>query len=337
MSEIQNVNVIGAGSYGTSLALHIARKGYPVKIWAYEKEVVDDINNNHINSLFLPNFKLPENLQATSDLAECVSQADMIISVMPTPHIAGIMEQIVPHLKKYIPIVSCSKGIENSSLEIPSEIIERVIPEEYHYYLCFLSGPSFAKEVAAGLPTAVSLASKNMRLANRVQKVISDKKFRVYTTNDIVGVEFCGALKNVVAIAAGASDGLGYGFNTRAALITRGLNEITRIATKKGANPLTMLGLAGMGDLVLTCTGELSRNRTVGFKIGQGEKLEDILNSMRMVAEGVLTSQSAYQLSQKLHIENPIIEQIYHVLHEGRSPGQAVEELMTRELKTETE
>ena len=336
MNEIKKVNVIGAGSYGTSLALHIARKGFPVKIWAYEKEVVDEINSKHSNSIFLSEFTLPENLTATTDIKECVSEADMILSVMPTPHVGKMMKEIQPFLKKNTPIVSCTKGIENNSLEIPSEIIERTLPEEFHYYLCYLSGPSFAKEVAAGLPTAVTIASKNEKLSGIVQKVLSDKRFRCYTTNDITGVELCGALKNVIAIAAGVSDGLGYGYNTRAALITRGLNEITRIATKKGANPLTMLGLAGMGDLVLTCTGDLSRNRTVGFRIGKGEKLADILQQSRMVAEGVLTSKSAYELSKKLGVDTPIIEQVYQVLHEGKDAGSAVEILMTRELKSET-
>ncbi len=333
--EIQKVNVIGAGAYGSALAIHIARKGIPVTIWAYEKEVADEINSKHTNSIFLPGFEFPANLKSTNNLEECVTSADAILSVMPTPHIAKSMASIVGFLKKKIPLVSCSKGIENESLEVPSEIIERTLSHEYHPYLAYLSGPSFAKEVAAGLPTAVTIAADNEELAAGIQKVLSDKRFRCYTSTDIIGVELCGALKNVIAIAAGTSDGLGFGYNTRAAIITRGLNEITRIVTKKGGSPITMLGLAGMGDLVLTCTGELSRNRTVGFRLGKGEKLKDILNT-KTVAEGVLTSKSAHNLARKIGVETPIIDQVYKVLYEDKDPKDAVEELMTRELKSES-
>ncbi|MBK6607240.1 MAG: NAD(P)-dependent glycerol-3-phosphate dehydrogenase [Leptospiraceae bacterium] len=335
MLEVKQIGVIGAGSYGNALALHVARKGFPTKIWAYEKEVVEDINTNHENSIFLKGYKLPENLTATNNIEECMNFGQAILSVMPTPHVARMMSQITPFIREGQSIVSCSKGIENESLEIPSEIMERVLPEKFHHQLAYLSGPSFAKEVAGGLPTAVTIASANLKLAAHVQQFMSNKHFRCYTTSDVTGVELCGALKNVIAIAAGIADGLGFGYNTRAALITRGLGEINRIAVEKKANPLTMLGLAGMGDLVLTCTGDLSRNRTVGFKIGQGEKLKDILDHMRMVAEGVLTSKSAYLLSKKLEVEVPIMEQVYRILYEDQDPKRTVENLMSRELKGE--
>ncbi|HNF16072.1 MAG TPA: NAD(P)H-dependent glycerol-3-phosphate dehydrogenase, partial [Leptospiraceae bacterium] len=234
-----------------------------------------------------------------------------------------------------IPIVSASKGIENDSLRLVSDIFEECLPEKYHPNLSFLSGPSFAKEIVQKVPTAVSIASKNQFTAKKVQEIFSFSYFRTYWTSDVVGTEIGGALKNVVAIAAGVCDGMGFGQNARAAMITRGLNEMTRLGVRMGADAITFLGLAGLGDLVLTCCGDLSRNRTVGIKLGQGKKLSEILTEMNEVAEGVKTSKSAFQLSRKLGVEMPITEEVYKMLYEDKSPKEVVKDLMGRDLKKE--
>lgn len=329
------VGVIGAGAWGTALAIHAARMGHPTLLWAFEPQVVADIEQFRENKAFLPGHPLPDLLRATEDLERTVRSAKILLTVMPTPHVARLALQMLPYLSDEHSIVSCSKGIDNESLETVNEIFERVLPRRLHLSLAYLSGPSFAAEVAAGMPSAVTIAANDRRTAKYLQKSLSSERFRCYTSNDVIGVEMGGALKNVMAIAVGAADGLGFGHNARAGLITRGLAEITRLAVKKGGNPLTMQGLAGMGDLVLTCTGDLSRNRSVGIRLGQGETIDQILASMTAVAEGVLTANSAHRLAIQLGVEAPIIEHAYKVLYEGLAPRAALEGLMSRPLKDE--
>lgn len=330
-----DVGVIGAGAWGTALAVHAARMGHPTVLWAYEPSVAAELENHRENKTFLPGVRLPDNLRGTSDLELAVRRSQILLTVMPTPHVARLATQMLPYLTDDHCIVSCSKGIDNESLETVNEIFERVLPRRLHLSLAYLSGPSFAAEVAAGMPSAVTVAAIDRRTAKHVQKQLSSERFRCYTSNDVVGVEMGGALKNVMAIAVGAADGLGFGHNARAGLITRGLAEITRLAVKKGGNPLTMQGLAGMGDLVLTCTGDLSRNRTVGIRLGKGESIDAILSSMTAVAEGVLTSKSAHRLAEQLHVEAPIIDHAYKVIYENLAPRAALEGLMSRPLKDE--
>lgn len=313
----------------------MARQGAEVMAWAYEPEVVDDINNHHENRIFLPKVELPPHYRATSSLEEAVSGRDLIVLVPPSHVLRHVMSQAAPFIREGVPIVTASKGIENETLMLMSDVLEEVLPEKLHGQLAYLSGPSFAKEVAAGLPTAVSIASKDLQLAEKVQEMMASSYFRTYATTDVTGVELGGALKNVMAIAAGACDGLGFGHNTVCALITRGLAEMNRLAVKMGANPLTLAGLAGMGDLVLTCTGGLSRNRMVGQKLGQGMTLDDITRDMKQVAEGVRTARSAHRLAQREGVEMPIVEQVYAVLYEDLPAAHALQTLMSRPLKHE--
>lgn len=331
------VGVIGAGAWGTALALHAARAGHDTVLWAREDQVVKDINESQENKIFLPGFKLPNNLRATTDMETCVRHAHLLLSVVPTPYVGATLGSCVDWLTEDHIILSCSKGIENNSLETVNEILERVLPRRLHSQLAYLSGPSFAKEVAEEHPTAVTVASFMPAVGREVQALFSTNRFRCYTTRDVIGVELGGALKNVMAICTGAATGLGFGNNARAGLITRGLGEISRMAIRKGANPLTLQGLAGMGDLVLTATSDLSRNFTVGKRLGGGETLEQIMGSTVTVAEGVLTSRSAWQLAQQLGVDDqvPIIEAAYRVLWEGMDLTEALEGLMSRPLKDE--
>jgi glycerol-3-phosphate dehydrogenase (NAD(P)+) len=283
----------------------------------------------------LPGFTLAPGLTFTSDLREAVAGRELLVLVPPSQVMRSVMRQAAAFIEPGTLLVSAAKGIENDTLLPMSDVLLEVLPPAVAEGLAFLSGPSFAREVAAGMPTAVVAAASREGVARRVQDVFSTETFRVYTNDDVIGVELGGALKNVIALAAGVSDGLGFGYNTRAALITRGLAEMTRLGSAMGANPATFSGLAGMGDLVLTCTGDLSRNRTVGRELGRGRKLEEILGGMKMVAEGVKTTLSAYQLACKLGVEVPITEQAYRILYEGKDPRQAVADLMLRELKPE--
>lgn len=335
MTDQFDIAVLGAGAWGTALAIHTARMGKRTLLWAHEPAVAAEVQDHRENRTYLPGFTVPEGLQATADLEKAVRRSRILLTVMPTPFVAGVAAQIAPWLTDDHILVSCSKGIDNTSLETVNEIFERVLPRRLHLSLAYLSGPSFAAEVAAGLPTAVTIASLDRRLARVVQAELSTDRFRCYSSNDIVGVEMGGALKNVIAIAVGTADGLGFGHNSRAGLITRGLGEITRLAVKKGANPLTLQGLAGIGDLVLTCTGDLSRNRTVGLRLGHGETIGEILGSMHAVAEGVLTSRSAHRLAAKLGVDTPIISNTYLALHENLAPRAALDALMNRPLKDE--
>jgi len=330
-----NIGVIGAGSWGTTLADLLARKGYAVTLWAYERDLVERMAATRENDLYLPGFPLAPGLGFTSDLDAAVAGRDLLLLVPPSQVMRQVVSRVAARIVPGTLVVSASKGIENDTLQLMSEVLLEVLPKAVAEGLVFLSGPSFAREVAAGMPTAVVAAAARNEAARRVQEIFSTDAFRVYSNDDVVGVELGGALKNVIAVAAGVSDGLGFGYNTRAALITRGLAEMTRLGVALGADPATFAGLAGMGDLVLTCTGDLSRNRSVGMELGRGRKLEEILGGMKMVAEGVKTTLSAYQLACRLEVEVPITEQVYRILYEGKDPRQAVADLMLRGLKHE--
>ncbi len=335
MEENIQIGVIGAGSFGTAMAIHLAKNGYPVMLWANDPNVAEIIRTQRENKTYLPGILLPENIQATHLLKEAVHNKQLVLQVNPSHAARDVMAKAVPLLGDQTVILNCTKGLENGTLLTMSQLLTEILPASSHNQLAFLSGPSFAREVALGAPTAVTIASKNLESAKFCQKIFSNPRFRVYTTDDIVGSELASALKNVIAIAAGISDGLGFGHNTRAALITRGMAEILRLGKKMGANEMTFLGLSGMGDLVLTCTGDLSRNRSVGIQLGQGKKLEEILSSMKMIAEGVKTAKAAWGLAKKHGIDMPIIEQVYLVIFEGKDPRTAVYDLMTRETKSE--
>ncbi len=329
------IGLLGGGSWGTTLAKVLGEKGHEVIIWAYEEEVAKSINSENENKLFLPDFKLPKTVTATNSLQEAIKDVEMLVNALPSTFVRSIFNKIKEDIPLYIPIVSATKGIETDTSFLISEILEDVLHEKYHYYLSFLSGPSFAKEVSSHHPTLVTVASINTKLAKRVQEIFATNYFRTYTTNDVTGVEIGGALKNVIAIGAGVVAGLGYGTNTTAALITRGLAEMTRFAIARGANPLTLSGLSGLGDLVLTCSSSLSRNWSVGYRLGCGESLSEILKSMRMIAEGVQNSKSAYLAAKKINVEMPIFTTMYKVLYENLSITEAGEYLMGRSLKQE--
>ncbi len=334
---MMKIGVIGAGSWGTTLANVLAKKGHDVTLWVYEADLAKRLPETGVNDLYLEGITLSSKLAYTNDLAEAAKNSQLILLVPPSQ----VMRHVLKDLKAYIPedclLVSAAKGIENGSLLTMSEVLQEVLGEQVAKSSAFLSGPSFAREVAAEQPTAVAVAAEDLEVANRVQDVFSTDYFRVYTNQDVVGIEVGGALKNVIALAAGVSDGLGFKHNARAALITRGLAEIARLGEALGAQEATLAGLAGMGDLVLTCTGDLSRNRSVGIELGRGRKLDEILNQMNMVAEGVKTTLSAHQLAAKLGVAMPITEQMYQVLYEEKDPKQAVAELMTRALTSEDE
>ena len=331
------IGVIGAGSWGTTIANLLALKGYGVNLWVYEADLCEKIKETRENSVYLPGIILSKNIKPTSSIEEASSGMEIVVSAAPAQVVRRVVSNAVPHISENTVIVSLSKGIEEGTLMLMSDLLKETLPKGLNKNLCFLSGPSFAKEVALKMPTAVVIASENKEAAQKAQKVFSTPYFRVYTHDDVTGVELGGAVKNVIAIATGIADGLGYGYNSRAALITRGLAEISRLGAKMGANPLTFSGLAGLGDLVLTCTGELSRNRTVGYKIGKGATLEEVTGGMKMVAEGVATSRAVYQLSKKIGIEMPITEHVYKILYEGLPAKDAVINLMSRDLKREVE
>jgi glycerol-3-phosphate dehydrogenase (NAD(P)+) len=333
--EFNTIAVIGAGGWGTALAQMLALQGYGVKLWVYESELWQIIKTQHENTYYLSGVILDKKVKPYLKLAEVVEGQELLVLAVPCQVLRSVMIQLIPFLPSHPIIVTASKGIEKTSLLTCSQVIEETLPREVEAKVVALSGPSFAREVAKGLPTAVVAASANIEIASLVQKIFSTSYFRVYTNRDIIGVELGGALKNVIAIAAGVSDGLQLGDNARAALITRGLAEITRLGIAMGASPLTFLGLAGLGDLVLTCAGQLSRNRTVGIKLSQGQKLERILQDMMMVAEGVETVKAAIALGQKYQLELPICEAVYSLLYEDKDPRQGVMDLMTRALKEE--
>lgn len=331
----ETVAVVGAGSWGTALANLLAAKGVETVLWSFEADVAAAINAQHRNPRYLSEIALDARLRATESLQEAVQNASVVVSVSPSHVVRRVMAQAGPHLREDALVVSASKGIEEQTLCTMDRLLADVLPPALAARTAYLSGPSFALEVAREHPTAVTVASALPAVAERARDLFQTPRFRVYTHGDVAGVELGGALKNVIAIAAGVVDGLGFGHNTRAALITRGLAEMTRLGMAMGANPLTFAGLAGMGDLILTCTGGLSRNRSVGVELGRGRSLDDVLGDMVMVAEGVRTTRSAYDLAGRLGIEMPIVEAVHAVLFENRPAAEVVAELMTRDPKPE--
>jgi glycerol-3-phosphate dehydrogenase (NAD(P)+) len=336
---VSRIAVIGAGAWGTALAIALGRKNtHRLRLWAYEKEVIDSVRARHTNDLFLPDAPIPHSVSATNNLGEALEGAEIVLSVMPSHHARRVYTQMKPYVNSQMVFVSATKGIENDTYLRMSEVIGQVLSEGKGFTprLAALSGPSFAKEVAKGDPTAITVASTDHELAKMIQQEFSDPDFRVYSNDDPVGVELGGSLKNIIAIAAGVVDGLGLGYNTAAALITRGLAEISRLTISCGGRLETMAGLAGLGDLVLTCTGGLSRNRTVGVELGKGRKLDEIIGGMHgMVAEGVLTTNAAVGLAQKMSVEMPITQQMHAILQQGKAPKEAIRELMTRPSTSE--
>jgi glycerol-3-phosphate dehydrogenase (NAD(P)+) len=332
---MDTLTVLGAGSWGTAIAKGLADQGHRVRLWARRDELALSIEGQRENAGYLPGHRLPENLTATSDLERALSGADGVYVVVPSHGLRQVVQDAVPFLPLKGPIVTATKGIENESLQWMTQVLEDVLPMTMHGRIGALGGPSFAREVAAGMPSAVCLASRDEGVGRLAQQQLASERLRVYTTEDVVGVEIGGALKNVMAIAAGAADGLGFGHNARAALITRGLAEMARLGTQLGANPLTLAGLSGLGDLVLTCTGDLSRNRRVGLEMAGGRTLAAVLADMRMVAEGVKTAKSAYDLAQREGVDMPITTEVYRALYEGKPPIDAVSSLLSRSLRSE--
>jgi glycerol-3-phosphate dehydrogenase (NAD(P)+) len=337
---MSDIAIIGAGAWGTGLAIVLGRKGsHKVRLWAHEKDVCESIAQQRCNEKFLPGQRIPDTVTPSNNLAQALGGAAIVVSVMPSQHCRRLFELMRPNLNSDTVIVSATKGLEESSLLRMSEVISHVLQTTTRSTprIAALSGPSFALEVARGDPTAITVASHDQNLARTVQQEFSDPSFRVYTNSDVIGVELGGALKNIVAIAAGICDGLGLGHNSAAALITRGLAEMTRLAVACGGRAETMAGLAGLGDLVLTCTGGLSRNRSVGVELGRGRKLPEIIAGMRgMVAEGIFTTTAAVGLAKARGVEMPITEQMFAILHEHKPPREAIHELMTRTGKSET-
>jgi len=330
------VAVVGAGSWGTAIAHLLHRNGHRVSLWSYEEAVVRAIRETGENTPYLPGVELSSGIRVSTRFEEVLPSAEVVVSVSPAQHVGSVMAGAAPHLDPGAIVVSASKGIEIQSLRTMDEVLGSVLSPELTDRLVFLSGPSFALEVTAGNPTAVVAASRSRDARLEIQRVFRSPTFRVYTNPDVIGVELGGALKNVVALAAGVSAGLRFGHNALAALITRGLAEMTRLGVAMGAQAATFSGLAGLGDLVLTCTGDLSRNRTVGFRLGQGEPLDRILAGMTAVAEGVRTTPAVHALANRHGVEMPIVEQVYAILEEGKDPREAVQELMLREPKPET-
>ena len=335
----EKVGVIGAGSWGTALTKPLSEQNRQVSLWGHSKEHLTTIIESRENKTYLPGYILKETIRPVLDLGLAVRGHKVIVMVVPSHVFREVFEQVVPCLDNGAHVLSATKGVENDTLmtmtQVMADVISRAPVAGRDIHLGVLSGPSFAKEVAAGLPTAVTVAAFSKEAARVFQQTFFTERFRVYTSTDVIGLELGGALKNIVAIAAGICDGLGYGTNTRAALITRGLAEITRLGVTMGAEPLTFSGLGGLGDLVLTCTGDLSRNRTVGIKLGQGKTLSTILAEMQMVAEGVKTTRSAWSLAQKMGVEMPILEQIYQVIYNDKPCSDAVRDLLARDQKEE--
>ncbi len=334
---MRTIAIIGGGSWGTALVLALARSraSHRLRLWVRESDLVARMRTTRENDVFLPGFRLPSNALITDNLAEAGAGADVVISVVPSQFLRRVWQELHGRLATKTIVLSATKGLELETQARPSEVILQVAGAGIAERLAAISGPSFAREVAAGLPTAAVIASSNETLARELQAELAGPELRLYTNTDIVGVEIGGAVKNVIAIAAGVSDGLELGNNARAALITRGLAEITRLTLACGGQRETMAGLAGLGDLVLTCTGSLSRNRTVGLELGRGKRLKEILAGMKMVAEGVETTRATRALGRKLGVELPITEQMYRMLFEGQDPRAAVRELMERTLRQE--
>lgn len=328
------IAVIGAGSWGTTLAMLLAEKESEIRLWVYEKELVEIIKKERENTVYLPGYKLPDNINPTISLREAIESSDIILSVVPS----HVVREVFTSIKEFmpdVPVISATKGITTDTLQTVSQVLEDVLSSTtIHKRFAVVSGPSFAKEVAKKHPTAITIASYNEVLAKELQGLFFRAYFRVYTNLDVIGVEIGGSLKNVIAIATGCADGLGFGHNTRAALITRGLAEIKRLGIAMGAHASTFYGLSGIGDLVLTCTGELSRNRTLGYRLGQGVKLKDTFSELSgrgMVAEGVKTAKAAHELSKRYNVPMPITQEVYSLLYEEKDVQKVVHDLMMRE------
>ena len=329
----KSITIIGAGSWGTALSIHLAKIGHKVNLWVYEKFLYEQIKETKENSIFLPGFIIPDQVYPTNSLKEAIGSNDVVLVVVPTNFIRNILENMASFLNTNSIIINAGKGIETDSLCTIQKIFSETLPHTCNF--ATLSGPTFAMEVARGEPSAIVVASEDEEISNRVQSIFSSPTLKIFTSDDPIGVEIGGALKNVIAITTGISDGLKIGNNARAAIITRGLVEITRIGTALGAKPETFSGLSGLGDLVLTCTGELSRNRQFGIRVGQGEKPQDIIKDMKVAVEGVLTLQSVFSLKSKLKIQASIIDETYKTIYENKCPHQALRDLM--KIKTTSE
>ena len=326
-----SIAIIGAGSWGTALAIVLAPRFERIRLWAHETDLVERMAASRINDVFLPDFRLPDNVDPVSDLKLALQDAGIVIGVMPSRFARVVYSAMLPHVDVGMRFVSATKGLENGTLLRMSEVAREVSGRNF----AVLSGPTFAREVARGEPTAVVISSDDQELAVSIQREFSGPSFRLYTNDDPAGVEIGAALKNTIAIGAGVCQGLGLGNNSIAALITRGLAEITRLAVAMGGQPRTLAGLAGLGDLVLTCTGELSRNRSVGIELAKGRKLAEIVSSMKMIAEGVETTSAAVDPARKFNVDLPITQQMDSILRGGRSPREAIRDLMERTLKNE--
>ena len=325
--------VIGAGAWGTAISNHLARKGIDVSLWVYEPELCSMISAMRENVLYLPGVTLNERVSPSSDIEQVVSGAPMVIFVTPSQVLRSVAERAASFLADDAVVVCCSKGIENGTLMLLPDVLEDVLGRQFSQNTAFISGPSFANEVAADHPTSVAVAARDIRVAEHVQSTFETDVFFPYVNPDVTGVEVCGAVKNVIAIAVGVCEGCGYGYNTRAALITRGLSEMMRLGTTHGANPLTFSGLAGMGDLILTCTSGLSRNKTLGLSLGRGEKLADILSTVHTIAEGADTAKSVRELALTHDLQMPICTQVYEVLHEDSPPADFITSVVANDGK----
>jgi glycerol-3-phosphate dehydrogenase (NAD(P)+) len=333
----EKVAVLGAGSWGTALAMVLADNGHEVRLWGHNPSQIDEINQQHTNMKYLPEIALPTTINGYSSLKEALDGIKMVILAVPTKAIREVVKKIAEYPSAPLLIVHVSKGVEPDSLLRISEMIEDEMPAALLESIVVLSGPSHAEEVSLRHPTTVTVSSKDLRSAEKIQDLFINNNFRVYTNPDILGVEIGGALKNIIALAAGISDGLGYGDNAKAALITRGLAEIARLGVKMGASPLTFSGLTGIGDLIVTCTSVHSRNWRAGNLLGKGQNLEEVLENMGMVVEGVRTTKAAYQLAHKFEVNMPITSALYDILFNGIDPKNAVDNLMSRQKTNEME
>jgi glycerol-3-phosphate dehydrogenase (NAD(P)+) len=332
---VKNLAIIGAGSWGTALAIALGPRFQRIRLWVYEMDLAERLRQTRVNDVFLPGFEIPAHVEPASDLEFALDGAEIVLSVMPSHLVRSLFGQMAPFLRESMIFVSATKGLENESLLRMSQVIHRSLESHFAPRIAVISGPTFAREVAQFEPTALVVAAEDADLAESVQAAFSGPAFRLYTSTDPIGVEAGGSIKNVVAIGAGVLHGMGLGRNASAALITRGLAEMTRLAVAMGGKPQTLSGLAGLGDLVLTCNGDLSRNRQVGIQLAHGRKLDEIVNSMKMVAEGIKTTNAAVDLAGRCSVEMPISEQMFQMLHFGITPREAIRRLMERSLKGE--
>jgi len=330
-----SIAVIGAGSYGTCLAIMLARRGHDVRLWCRSEEMCRELAERRENAVYLPGHRLPEEVRPVTRIDEAVAGARIVVGVTPSHAVRDVLGGAASHMERDVVVVNASKGLEEGTNARMDQLYEQILPPEVAARATFLSGPTFAVEVARGLPSVTVIAGRDPASTRLAQEAFSSDRFRVYSSDDVVGVQLGGALKNVIAICAGIGDGLGLGHNGRAALITRGLAEISRIGTRQGANPLTFAGLSGLGDLVLTCTGELSRNRRVGLALASGKKIAEIIAEMRMVAEGVKTARAAHDLAASLGVRAPLSETAYGIIYQARPVADAIGDLMTRSLRDE--